>query len=78
MEASLYTEVLFTYNFQKMNTIEAQGNWNKQKGKLKQKTASYIGSKKMFDSGMKDEIAGRFQIIFGKIKQKLNKLIANL
>ncbi len=59
-----------------MNTTEINGNWNSQKGKLKQKFAILTDNDLMFDDGMKDEMFGRLQIKLGKTKEELNKIIS--
>jgi uncharacterized protein YjbJ (UPF0337 family) len=61
-----------------MNTTEVKGNWNEQKGKLKQKFAVLTDNDLMFDEGKKDEMYGKLQIKLGKSKEELEKLISNL
>jgi uncharacterized protein YjbJ (UPF0337 family) len=61
-----------------MNTTEAKGNWNEQKGKLKQKYAVLTDNDLMFADGKKDEMFGRLQIKLGKTKEELFKIIAAL
>jgi uncharacterized protein YjbJ (UPF0337 family) len=61
-----------------MNTTEAKGNWNEQKGKLKQKFGFLTDNDLMFEEGKKDEMLGRLQITLGKTKSDLQKLIAEL
>lgn len=61
-----------------MNTTEVKGNWNEQKGKLKQKFAVLTDNDLMYDEGKKDEMLGKLQIILGKTKDELNKLISSL
>ena len=61
-----------------MNTIEAKGNWNEQKGKLKQKFAILTDNDLMFAEGKKDEMFGRLQKKLGKTKEELHKIIAAL
>jgi uncharacterized protein YjbJ (UPF0337 family) len=61
-----------------MNTTQATGNWNEQKGKLKQKFAILLDNDLMFEDGKKDEMFGRLQIKLGKTKEELLKLIASL
>lgn len=61
-----------------MNTTELKGNWNEQKGKLKQKFAELTDNDLMFAEGKKDEMLGRLQIKLGKTKEELHKLIAAL
>jgi uncharacterized protein YjbJ (UPF0337 family) len=61
-----------------MNTTEVKGNWNEQKGKLKQKFAVLTDNDLMFDEGRKEEMLGRLQIKLGKTKEELRKIIAAL
>jgi uncharacterized protein YjbJ (UPF0337 family) len=61
-----------------MNTTEVKGNWNEQKGKLKQKFASLTDNDFMFEEGRKDEMYGKLQIKLGKTKEELHKIISGL
>ena len=61
-----------------MNTTELKGNWEEQKGKLKQKFASLTDNDLMFAAGKKEEMMGRLQIKLGKSKDELHKIISSL
>ena len=61
-----------------MNTTELKGNWNEQKGKLKQKFAVLTDNDLMFEEGKKDEMFGKIQIKLGKTKEEFDKIIAAL
>jgi uncharacterized protein YjbJ (UPF0337 family) len=61
-----------------MNTTEMAGNWNEQKGKLKQKFASLTDDDLLFAEGKKDEMMGRIQKKLGKTKEELHRIIAAL
>jgi len=61
-----------------MNTTEIKGNWNEQKGLLKQKFAILTDDDLMFKDGKKDEMLGRLQIKLGKSKEELHKIISSL
>lgn len=61
-----------------MNTEEIKGNWDEQKGKLKQKFAALTDNDVLFKEGQKDEMIGRLQIKLGKTKEELLKIIAEL
>ncbi len=61
-----------------MNTTEVKGNWNEQKGKLKQKFAHLTDDDLMFAEGKKDEMLGKLQIKLGKSKDELHEIIAGL
>ncbi len=60
------------------NTTELKGNWNEQKGKLKQKFASLTDNDLLFAEGKKDEMMGKLQIKLGKTKEELYKMISEL
>jgi uncharacterized protein YjbJ (UPF0337 family) len=60
------------------NMTELKGNWNEQKGKLKQRFAALTDDDLMFAEGKKDEMLGRLQIKLGKTKEELYKIIAAL
>jgi uncharacterized protein YjbJ (UPF0337 family) len=66
------------FKIQKMNTTELEGNWNEQKGKLKQKFAVLTDNDLMFEEGKKEEMFGKLQIKLGKTKEELHKIIAEL
>ncbi len=61
-----------------MNTTEVKGNWDEQKGKLKQKFATLTDNDLMFAEGKKEEMLGKLQIKLGKTKEELHKIIAAL
>lgn len=62
----------------KMNSTEVKGNWNEQKGKLKQKFGFLTDNDLMFEEGKEDEMLGKLQIKLGKTKDELKKFIADL
>ncbi len=61
-----------------MNTTKLEGNWNEQKGKLKQKFADLTDDDLMYEEGKRDEMLGKLQIKLGKTKDEIVKLIASL
>ncbi len=61
-----------------MNTHQIIGNWNDQKGKLKQKFANLTDNDLLFETGKIDELYGRLQIRLGKTKEELRKIISDL
>ena len=61
-----------------MNTTEIKGNWNEQKGKLKQQYAMLTDDHLLFEKGKREEMMGRLQIKLGKTKEELHKIIASL
>jgi len=60
------------------NIIELKGNWNEQKGKLKQKFATLTDNDLLFLDGKKDEMLGKLQVKLGKTKEELHKIIGSL
>lgn len=65
----------FTIKIKKMNTTELKGNWNEQKGKLKQKFAVLTDNDLLFEEGKKEEMLGKLQIKLGKTKEELRDII---
>ncbi len=61
-----------------MNTTELKGNWNVQKGKLKEKFAMLTDDDLLYAEGKKEEMLGKLQIKLGKTKDDLRKLIESL
>jgi uncharacterized protein YjbJ (UPF0337 family) len=61
-----------------MNKTEVKGNWNEQKGKLKQVFGILTDDDLMFEEGKKDEMLGKLQIKLGKSKEELHKIIEEL
>lgn len=58
-----------------MNTTELKGDWEVQKGKLKQRFAELTDNDLMFLDGKKDEMLGKLQIKLGKTKEELRKIL---
>ena len=61
-----------------MNTTELKGDWEVQKGKLKQKFAKLTDNDLLFIDGKKEEMLGKLQITLGKTKEELHKIIEAL
>ena len=61
-----------------MNTTQIKGNWEEQKGKLKQNFAMLTDNDLLFEEGKKDEMMGKIQIKIGKTKEELKKIISDL
>jgi uncharacterized protein YjbJ (UPF0337 family) len=61
-----------------MNTTEVKGNWNEQKGKLKQKFANLTDNDLLFEEGKKDEMLGKLQVKLGKTREEMQKVIEAL
>ena len=60
------------------NITELKGNWNEQKGKLKEKFAWLTDDDLLFAEGKKDEMLGKLQIKLGKTKEALHQMIEAL
>ncbi|MFV8361066.1 CsbD family protein [Flavobacterium sp. LS1P3] len=61
-----------------MNSIELTGNWEEQKGKLKQKFAALTDNDLLFTEGKKEEMMGKLQIKLGKTKDEILKIIESI
>ena len=61
-----------------MNTTELKGNWEEQKGKLKQKFATLTDDDLLFTEGKKEEMMGKLQAKLGKTKEELHTIISGL
>jgi len=61
-----------------INMTVVTGNWNEQKGKLKQKFAVLTDNDLLFEEGKKEEMLGKLQVKLGKTKEELNTIIAAL
>lgn len=70
---------MFSYeNIKKMNTKELKGNWNEQKGKLKQRFAALTDDDLMFEEGKREEMLGKLQIKLGKTQEEMKKILDEL
>ena len=58
-----------------MNSTQMKGNWNEQKGKLKQAFAELTDNDLMFEEGKKDEMFGIIQKKLGKTKEEIEDII---
>ncbi|MBK8567087.1 MAG: CsbD family protein [Saprospiraceae bacterium] len=61
-----------------MNTTIVKGNWNEQKGKLKQKFAELTDNDLMYEQGKKEEMLGKIQTKLGKTKDEFAAIMAAL
>jgi uncharacterized protein YjbJ (UPF0337 family) len=61
-----------------MNKEEVKGNWDVQKGKLKQMFANLTDDDLLFVEGKKDEMLGKLEIKLGKSKSELDTIISTL
>jgi uncharacterized protein YjbJ (UPF0337 family) len=60
------------------STIGISGNWEEQKGELKQKFAALTDTDLLFIEGKKEEMLTRLQAKLGKTKEELYKIIKAL
>ena len=58
-----------------MNTLQAKGNWNIAKGKLKQKFAQLTDDDLRYVEGKEDELVGRIQKRTGKGKEEVEQAV---
>lgn len=61
-----------------MNASGAKGNWDEQKGKLKEKFATLTENDFLFVKGKREEMIAKLQIKLGKTKEELNKILGAL
>ena len=70
--------ILSQLNIQTMDTNEIEGNWNVEKGKLKQKFALLTDDYQLREEIKNKEMMNRLQIKLGKTKEELHQLLADL
>ena len=61
-----------------MDIIETQGSWIEQKRKLKLKFAALTDNDLLFEEGRNEEMIRKLQILLGKSKEELHKILASL
>jgi uncharacterized protein YjbJ (UPF0337 family) len=61
-----------------VTNTQLKGNWNEQKGKLKQRFAVLTDNDLMYEEGQRDEMLGKLQIKLGKTKEQLNEILGKL
>lgn len=57
---------------------ELKGNWNEQKGRLKQRFAVLTDNDLLFEEGKMDQMLGKLQIRLGKTKEEFQKIMKEL
>jgi uncharacterized protein YjbJ (UPF0337 family) len=60
------------------NLIGLHGNWNKAKGKLKQKYGMLSNDDLLLLEGKQEELIGRLQIKLGKTRDEIRMIISEL
>jgi len=58
-----------------MDSTNVTGNWDEQKGILKQKIADLTNDEMMFTDDKKDEMYGNLEIRLSKSKEELRQII---
>ena len=58
-----------------MTTLEAKGDWNITKGKLKQKWAKLTDDDLQYSEGKQEEMVGRIQKLTGETREAVEKAI---
>ncbi len=58
-----------------MNTMEAKGDWNIVKGKLKQKWAKLTDNDLQYTEGQDEELFGRVQKVTGESREAVEKAL---
>lgn len=61
-----------------MNDLQIKGNWNKIKGKMKQKYGDLTDDDLTYVEGKEDELLGRLQTKTGKSKEELKREIEDI
>lgn len=61
-----------------MTTTELKGDWEVQKGKLKQRFAELTDNDLLFLEGKKDEMLGRIEKKLGKSKEEIRKILEKI
>jgi len=56
-----------------MSNLEIKGNWNKLKGKLKQRYGELTDDDLAYTEGQEDELLGRLQKKIGRTKEDLKR-----
>lgn len=68
----------FTYNRQKMEPIERDGNWEEQKRVLKEKFLALTNNKKLFSEEKKEELLKKYQAKLGISREELLKIFEGI
>lgn len=61
-----------------MIASEAKGNWDEQKGRLKEKFAALTDNDFLFIKDKREEMIAKLQIKLGKTSEELNKILGAL
>lgn len=61
-----------------MDELRIEGNWNKIKGKLKEKYAVLTDNDLAYEEGKEDQLIGNLQDKLGKTKDEIKKMINDL
>ena len=58
-----------------MNIFEVHGNWNIDRGKLKQKFTQLTDDDRRFNEGKEEELTGRIQKRTGQAKEVIDRVV---
>ncbi len=61
-----------------MDKLEIKGNWKQIKGKLKTKYGSLTDNDLIYEKGKEEELLGRLQVLLGKARSEVIKIIKKL
>lgn len=61
-----------------MNDLELKGNWNKTKGKLKEKYAVLTDNDLAYEEGQEDQLVGHLQEKLGKTKEEVKDILRDM
>lgn len=61
-----------------MNDLKLKGNWNKAKGKLKEKYAVLTDNDLAYEEGQEDQLIGHLQEKLGKTKKEVKDILRDI
>ncbi len=61
-----------------MKDLKIKGNWNKVKGKLKEKYGELTDDDLQYSEGRQNQLIGRLQKRLGKSKEEVRKIIRDI
>lgn len=61
-----------------MNELKFKGNWNRVKGKMKEKYGKLTDDDLEYAEGKEDQLLGRLQQKLGKSKDEVRQIISNM
>lgn len=61
-----------------MENLKVKGDWNRTKGKLKEKYGELTDDDLQYTEGKEEQLIGRLQKRLGKSKEEVKKIIRNI